>query len=82
MCNGNWIIMKRLRSILAGLLILTSVPAFSQYVSNDNDDEVNKVNDHFARQAFRDGEIIVKFNPQSAVNVKRRANGKFVTSSV
>ena len=64
------------------LLFLSQSHLFAQMVSNNNDDDVNKIDTRMSRTACREGEILVKFKPKSAVNVRRRANGKFSTSSV
>lgn len=61
---------------IGGYLPLTAQPM----VSNDNEDEVYKVDEHAAR-AYRDGQVIVKFKDASPVNIKK-VNGMFKTTSV
>lgn len=56
------------------LMVAAVMPAYSQ-VSNDNEDEVNKIDQQFA-QEFVPGQVLVKFKDSSPVNV-RRAKGKF-----
>ena len=52
--------MKNNRYLLGfALLVAGALPVFSQ-VSNNNEDEVNKVDQHFARD-FVPGQVLVKF---------------------
>ena len=76
--------MKHRNLLTLGLslfLFATAMPAFSQ-VSNDNEDEVNKVDQRMARMDYREGEVLVKFKTNSAVKMKRQKNGKFLSSGV
>ena len=68
--------------VLSLLLGVMAIPMSAQVVSNDNEDEVNKVNARMASMDYREGEVLVKFKSGSAVQVKRRANGKFQSSGV
>jgi hypothetical protein len=48
--------------LLAIAVLLAAIPLQAQQmVSNNNDDEVNKVDPSVARNAYRPGEVIVKF---------------------
>ena len=68
--------------LLATALLLAAIPLQAQQmVSNNNDDEVNKV-DPSAARAYRPGQVIVKFKETSPVDIKSNAKGKFQTSSV
>ncbi len=62
-------------------LLLAALPLQAQMVSNNNDDEVNKVDPSVARNAYRPGEVIVKFKETSAVKMRSKA-GKFQTSGL
>lgn len=73
--------MKKLLSILcAATALLVSTPAFSQ-VSNENEDEVNKVDERQMR-AFVPGQAIVKFKDESGIQVRRNTQGKFRAASI
>ena len=75
--------MKKYRYLFSLVLLwAVAMPMFSQVVSNDNEDEVYKVNVRMASMDYREGEVLVKFKSGSAVKVKRRANGKFQSSGV
>ncbi|MBR4240223.1 MAG: S8 family serine peptidase [Prevotella sp.] len=63
------------------LLVAGALPSFSQ-VSNDNEDEVYKVEARAASTNYREGEVLVKFKSNSAVRVKRLKSGKFMSSGV
>ncbi len=68
--------MKTNRYLLGlALLVVGTMPAFSQ-VSNDNEDEVYKINAQAGRNDFVPGQVLVKFKDESPVNV-RRAAGQF-----
>ncbi len=73
--------MKHKFSILGLLLLLgaMAMPAFSQ-VSNDNEDEVNKVDQRFG-QDFVPGQVLVKMKDSSPANV-RRVKGKFKSAGI
>jgi len=66
--------------LLAIAVFFAAVPLQAQMVSNNNDDEVNKV-DPSAARAYRPGEVIVKFKETSAVQMRCKA-GKFQTSGL
>ena len=66
--------------LLAIAMLIGALPISAQMVSNNNDDEVNKV-DPSAARAFRPGQVIVKFRENSPVNIKSE-NGKLKTTSV
>ena len=57
------------------LLVVGTMPAFSQ-VSNDNEDEVYKIDARAGRNDFVPGQVLVKFKDESPMNVSR-ARGKF-----
>ena len=70
------------KSILLAIAVLfAAIPLQAQMVSNNNDDEVNKVDPSVARNAYRPGEVIVKFKETSAVQMRCKA-GKFQTSGL
>jgi len=73
--------MKHLNLLQIGLLLLcaTATPAFSQ-VSNDNEDEVNKIDQRMTKD-FVPGQVLVKFKDASHVSV-RRTKGKFQSASL
>lgn len=73
--------MKHKFSILTLSLLLgaMAMPAFSQ-VSNDNEDEVNKVDQRFG-QDFVPGQVLVKMKESSPANV-RRVKGKFKSAGI
>ena len=66
--------------LLAIAVLFAAIPLQAQMVSNNNDDEVNKV-DPSAARAYRPGEVIVKFKETSAVQMRCKA-GKFQTSGL
>ena len=61
--------------ICIALLTTWVMPVFSQ-VSNDNEDEVNKIDTRFAHQDFVPGQVLVKFKDANRVMV-RSAQGQF-----
>lgn len=61
------------------ILALCTLSLFAQ--SNDNEDGVVKI-ERYNRNAYRDGQVIVKFRPESAVRMRRNAQGKLVSASV
>lgn len=72
---------KLIKSLLLAIaVLLAAIPLQAQMVSNNNDDEVNKV-DPSAARAYRPGEVIVKFKETSAVQMRCKA-GKFQTSGL
>ena len=69
--------MKKFFSIV--LLLACSFTLMAQ--SNDNQDEVVKI-DRMNQNAYREGEVIVKFKADGAVQMRKNAKGKFQTASV
>lgn len=68
--------MKKLFSIVA--LMACSIALVAQ--SSNNQDEVVKI-DRWNQQAYREGEVIVKFKADGAVQMRKNAKGKFQTAS-
>ena len=69
-----------LKSFLLAITVLfAAMPLQAQMVSNNNDDEVNKV-DQYAPQ-YRPGQVIVKFRENSSVNLNCE-NGKLKSTGV
>ena len=66
--------------LLALAVLIAAIPLQAQMVSNNNDEEVNKV-DQYAPK-YRPNQVIVKFKETSPVDIKSNAKGKFQTSSV
>ena len=73
--------MKRKSIITLLLLGCLALPAMAQMVSNNNDDEVNRV-DSWAGKAYREGQVIVKFKADAPLQVKRSAKGKFQSAGI
>lgn len=68
-------------TILLAIFMFMAMPAFSQ-VSNDNADEVNKIDQHAARiNDFVAGEVLVKFRETAPVKVQK-ARGKYKAAGV
>ncbi len=65
---------------LSLFFLMVAKPAFSQ-VSNDNEDEVNKVEERFARD-FVPGQVLVKMKDSSPASVRRNARGKFQSAGL
>ena len=65
--------------LLAIAVLFAAIPLQAQMVSNNNDDEVNKV-DQYA-QRYRPGQVIVKFRENSSVNLNCE-NGKLKSTGV
>lgn len=67
---------------LIGVFLLTAfvLPSFAQ-VSNDNEDEVNKIDTRFAKHDFVSGQALVKFKDANRVTV-RRAQGQFASTDI
>ena len=57
------------------LLVVGTMPVFSQ-VSNDNEDEVYKIDARAAKNDFVPGQVLVKFKDESPMNVNK-SRGKF-----
>lgn len=71
----------KLRWLVAVLLLAVAVPLQAQLVSNNNDDEVNRV-DRSSAGAYRPGQLIVKFKTDSRVKAKRNTKGRLQSMSV
>lgn len=72
--------MKTNRYLLGmALLVAGALPAFSQ-VSNDNEDEVYKIDARAGQNDFVPGQVLVKFKDESPVNVSR-SRGMFSSVS-
>lgn len=69
--------MKKQQILVAAAMLLSASPLLAQ--SSNNVDEVVKIERHAARD-YREGEMIVKFKPTSAVRVRSLTRG--VTSGV
>ena len=69
--------MKKLFSIV--LLLACSIALVAQ--SSNNQDEVVKI-DRWNQNAYRQGEVIVKFKADGAVQMRKNAKGKFQTASI
>lgn len=72
--------MKLHRIFTFALTVLITVPAVAQ--DRNNEDEVVKVDARFSTYNYREGEVIVKFKDQSAVQIKAPRRTKFRSSSV
>ena len=70
-----------IKSLLLAAVVAVAIPGTAQMVSNNNDDEVNKVDQH-STKAYRPGEVIVKFKETSRVKMRNNAKGKFATAGV
>ncbi len=73
---------KLLKTLLAAVLLVGVLPVSAQLVSSNNEDEVNKVDERAARNAYRPGEVIVKFKETSSIKMRKNAKGKFQSSGV
>lgn len=69
--------MKKFFSMV--LLMACSIALVAQ--SNNNQDEVVKI-DRWNQQAYREGEVIVKFKADGAVQMRKNVQGKFQTASI
>lgn len=68
-------------TILLAIFMFMAMPTFSQ-VSNDNADEVNKIDQHATRiNDFVAGEVLVKFKESAPVKVQK-ARGKYKAAGV
>ena len=72
--------MKLHRIFTFALTVLITMPAVAQ--DRNNEDEVVKVDARFSTYNCREGEVIVKFKDQSAVQIKAPRRTKFRSSSV
>ena len=59
--------------------LFLAMPMSAQVVSNDNEDEVNKVNMRMTEHDYVAGQVLVKFKDQNRVNI-RRVKGKFLSA--
>ncbi len=67
--------------LLAIAVLLAAIPLQAQQmVSNNNDDEVNKV-DQSAARAYRPGQVIVKFKDATPIKMRNK-DGKFQSSGL
>lgn len=72
--------MKKYRYLFSLVLLwAVAMPMFSQVVSNDNEDEVYKVDSRFAKNDFVPGQVLVKFKDEHRVSISR-AKGKFLAA--
>ena len=69
--------MKKFFSLV--LLMACSIALVAQ--SNNNQDEVVKI-DRWNQNAYREGEVIVKFKADGAVQMRKNVQGKFQTASI
>lgn len=72
--------MKLHRIFTFALTVLITMPTVAQ--DRNNEDEVVKVDARFSTYNYREGEVIVKFKDQSAVQIKAPRRTKFRSSSV
>lgn len=71
---------NQLKTLLLTLtLLLAAIPLQAQMVSNNNDDEVNRVDSYAPK--YRPGQVIVKFRENSSVNLNCE-NGKLKSTGV
>ena len=72
---------RLLTSVFSLLLCVVAMPTIAQVVSNNNEDEVNKIDQRMAEwNSFVPGQVLVKFKDASPVTV-RKAKGKFQSAS-
>ena len=71
---------KIIYTIGIALLAAIVLPSTAQ-VSNDNEDEVNKISPRFSRQDYVPGQILVKFKDTNRITI-HRSRGKFTSTSV
>ena len=73
---------KQLLTLVTSLLLcVVAMPSLAQVVSNNNEDEVNKIDQRMAEwNSFVPGQVLVKFKDASPVTV-RKAKGKFQSAS-
>lgn len=69
--------MRKLFSLM--LLLACTITLMAQ--SSNNQDEVVQI-DRWNQQAYREGEVIVKFKADGAVQMRKNAKGKFQTASI
>lgn len=72
---------RLLTLVFSLLLCVVAMPTIAQVVSNNNEDEVNKIDQRMAEwNSFVPGQVLVKFKDASPVTV-RKAKGKFQSAS-
>ena len=67
--------------IVGVVLFLTGSTNVSAQVSNDNEDEVNKIDSRFLQKDYVSGQVLVKFKDENRVNV-HRSRSKFASTNV
>lgn len=70
---------KNFKLLWTTILFLVVTPVFSQ-VSNDNEDEVNKIDARASQYDYVNGQVLVKFSDQQAVLV-RRSGKRYVAAN-
>ncbi len=70
-----------IKSLLLAAVVAVAIPSTAQMVSNNNDDEVNRVDARGGR-AYREGQVIVKFKSDAPLQVKRSAKGRFQSAGI
>ena len=70
-----------IKSLLLVAVVAVAIPSTAQMVSNNNDDEVNRV-DSRAGHAYREGQVIVKFKSDAPLQVKRSQKGRFQSAGI
>lgn len=71
-----------MKRILLGLsLLMAGTQLVTAQVSNDNEDEVNKVDQRFSKD-YVPGQVLVKFKDESTIYVQRTARGQFRAASI
>ena len=74
--------MKKIILAICCLMITNALSLHAQLVSNDNEDEVNKIDQQAARfNNYVPGQVLVKFSDRQRVKVNR-IKGKFSSTSV
>lgn len=72
--------MKKYRYLFSLVLLwVVTMPMFSQVVSNDNEDEVYKIDSRFAQNDFVPGQVLVKFKDECRVGIQH-SKGKFMAA--
>ena len=69
---------KNIYKIGIALLTACATPSFAQ-VSNDNEDEVNKIDTRWVANDYVPGQVLVKFKDTNRIQV-RRAQGRFTST--
>lgn len=71
---------KKLQLLCTAMLLLAVTPMFSQ-VSNDNEDEVNKIDARTSKYDYVNGQVLVKFSDKQTVRV-RKSGKRFASTNV